>query len=134
MFKYFDGKHPHELKICPTCQEEVFIRVGSIYCFNKCIRRKKGKESPYYKDIYKLYKEDYNLYQRCHAKVWKIRGKANSCMYGCWAILYHWANLTGNYEDVYDYVSMCQPCHIRFDNRRVAVIIDMKGVLNETVY
>ena len=28
---------------------------------------------------------------------------------------YEWANLTGNYDDVNDYIRLCVPCHRRMD-------------------
>lgn len=31
---------------------------------------------------------------------------------------YEWANLTGNYDDVNDFVPMCMPCHRAYDASR----------------
>ena len=61
-------------------------------------------------------------YRRAHYLVQSRRGKANSCINRCKHTDYQWANLTGHYFDRFDYVSMCVPCHTRFDHLRVAVI------------
>lgn len=54
-----------------------------------------------------------------HRRVWAVRGKATVCIWGCvGAGDYDWANLTGNYDDVMDYASMCRPCHRRYDDAR----------------
>jgi hypothetical protein len=47
--------------------------------------------------------------------VYRERGKAAECIWGCQAPCYEWANLTGDYLDVWDYAPMCKPCHKRFD-------------------
>ena len=60
-------------------------------------------------------------YQAFHLRVYTLRGKPMSCS-RCgladetrW---YHWANLTGHYENVADYIALCVPCHSRLDARR----------------
>lgn len=55
-------------------------------------------------------------YEHAHRQVFHKRGKANSCVWGCQSKLYHWANLTGDYENIEDYASMCVSCHQLFDN------------------
>jgi DNA-binding CsgD family transcriptional regulator len=60
-------------------------------------------------------------YQAKHLRVQKARGKPQRCeMCGTKNPdqKYHWANLTGNYDDVNDYKRMCVPCHKRFDNAK----------------
>lgn len=58
-------------------------------------------------------------YSALHARVQKHRGKANYCSV-CGAVnselIYEWANLTGNYSDIFDYEMMCKSCHSKYDN------------------
>ena len=50
-------------------------------------------------------------YKALHLRVNLIRGKAKVCE-NCGSIKFvEWANLTGKYEDVNDYVSLCRKCH-----------------------
>ena len=30
---------------------------------------------------------------------------------------YEWANLTGEFKNIFDYIRLCNPCHQRFDKR-----------------
>jgi hypothetical protein len=58
-----------------------------------------------------------------HLRVEAARGKPHRC--SCCDTTdpdarYHWANLSGHYEDVYDYARLCARCHIRLDARRRA--------------
>jgi hypothetical protein len=66
------------------------------------------------------WKGDEAGYKAFHVRVGDVRGKPEYC--ACCDIsgsgYYHWANLTGNYEDVNDYIRLCVSCHVRFDNRR----------------
>ena len=60
-----------------------------------------------------------------HLRVKAARGKPSRC--ACCdttdpSVRYHWANLTGHYEDVYDYARLCASCHLRLDARRRAVL------------
>jgi hypothetical protein len=55
-----------------------------------------------------------------HTRVHRARGKADHCERCGKSDLdatYNWANLTGNYDDVWDYESMCVPCHAAYDGR-----------------
>jgi hypothetical protein len=53
-------------------------------------------------------------YRQQHRRVEVARGKAFGCV-ECGdntpGKRYHWANLTGNYDDVSDYQPMCPSCH-----------------------
>ena len=59
-------------------------------------------------------------YAGFHRRVQAARGKPDYCAAcdksgpGC----YDWANLTGRYEDVTDYVRLCRPCHLKLDKHR----------------
>lgn len=54
-------------------------------------------------------------YRHAHYVVHKLRGKAASCIFGCSGPLYEWANLTGDYNDPYDFAPMCRFCHRQYD-------------------
>ena len=60
-------------------------------------------------------------YKALHLRVAALRGKPSSCEW-CDAAGYtgrfEWANLTGHYEDVDDYIRLCVPCHRKFDADR----------------
>jgi hypothetical protein len=57
-------------------------------------------------------------YDAKHGRVYRLRGPARLCVWGCEEEVtrYEWANLTGDYDDLYDFVQMCALCHHRFDN------------------
>ena len=117
MYLYVEGnKAAHELKICAGCGAEAVMNIKSIYCSRACsmIYRKQ-----------RPVRLDYRTpeYVRGHVRVGRKRGKASSCWLGCESRMYHWANLTGDVENIWDYVSMCASCHKRFDQHRVAVLI-----------
>ena len=62
-------------------------------------------------------------YSAMHLRVISARGRPSRC--ACCdttdpGIRYHWANLTGHYENVNDYARLCPPCHRRLDARRRA--------------
>jgi hypothetical protein len=57
-----------------------------------------------------------NPYSTGHVRLLRWRGKADRCVWDCVAEKYEWANLTGNYLDIYDYAPMCQSCHRYFDS------------------
>jgi hypothetical protein len=60
-------------------------------------------------------------YGQSHKRVYMERGKASFCEI-CGLNdpnrFYDWANLTGNYIDVYDYKPMCKSCHKLYDNKK----------------
>jgi hypothetical protein len=71
------------------------------------------------------WKGDEAGYNALHLRVITARGRPSRC--ACCdttdpAIRYHWANLSGHYEDIYDYARLCPACHIRLDARRRAEI------------
>lgn len=67
------------------------------------------------------WKGDAAGYAALHLRVVVARGRPAGCQ-RCPATDaprdYEWANLTGAYEDVLDYESMCVPCHRKFDAAR----------------
>lgn len=60
-------------------------------------------------------------YKALHLRVAAERGKPSKCR-ECGrsdsAVRYEWANLTGDYADIWDYARMCVPCHRLFDSVR----------------
>lgn len=65
------------------------------------------------------WKGDDATYSAFHFRVEAVRGKP-SCCTSCNKTTgrFEWANLTGRYEDVNDYVRLCVSCHRRFDAKR----------------
>lgn len=65
---------------------------------------------------------DDGSYKALHRRVIRERGPAQRCtrcgVAGLPIHMYHWANLTGNYEDINDFEEMCAGCHNRFDADR----------------
>jgi hypothetical protein len=60
-------------------------------------------------------------YGAFHFRVEAARGKPSQCV--CCDDAdpdgrYEWANLTGRYDDIFDYIRLCVTCHRRFDARR----------------
>ena len=57
-------------------------------------------------------------YYALHARVRAARGAPQYCA-KCDStdpnVWYEWANLTGNYEDLTDYIRLCRRCHVLFD-------------------
>ena len=64
-----------------------------------------------------MWKGDNAGYASLHRRVEIKRGKPRLCS-KCGtteAIEYNWANLTGNYADVNDYIRLCRSCHAKMD-------------------
>jgi hypothetical protein len=63
-------------------------------------------------------------YQALHLRVEAARSAPQVCV-ACGSAnperRYEWANLTGAYEKIADYIRLCVPCHRRFDAHRRAV-------------
>ena len=63
------------------------------------------------------WKGDNATYAALHYRVISARGKPNKCE-NCKttkAKRFEWANLTGKYDDIYDYTRMCVSCHRKYD-------------------
>lgn len=67
------------------------------------------------------WKGDKASYSAFHYRVYSLRGKANMCE-ECGRdddkIVYDWANITGNYNNVYDYKMLCRSCHFKLDGHK----------------
>jgi len=81
----------------------------------KCRVAKKRNQFGKNNDSWKGNKAGYAAF---HYRVEKQRGKPKKCSM-CEAtspyMKYEWANITGRYERVYDYVRLCCSCHKRVD-------------------
>lgn len=75
-------------------------------------------------------------YGQMHARVETTRGKPPYCSI-CDTTditkMYHWANLTGKYEDPSDYTRMCASCHRKFDAMRRREIKQQTGTYPKSV-
>ena len=61
-------------------------------------------------------------YQALHLRVESARGKPSECSQcGATEGRFEWANLTGNYQDINDFVRLCVPCHRQMDANRRAI-------------
>lgn len=54
-------------------------------------------------------------YKALHLRVQQERGKASVCVDCSSTKRVEWANLTGRYDDVWDYKQLCKKCHHAFD-------------------
>jgi hypothetical protein len=63
-----------------------------------------------------------------HYRVYKARGRADHCIFGCEHSRYEWANLTGNYDDVNDFAQMCKQCHQSYDGAIRMMAKDTTGI------
>jgi hypothetical protein len=80
-----------------------------------------GKANP-------LWKGSYASGKAKHVRVYRLRGKADHCIWGCHDdFRYEWANLMGNYDDPYDFAPMCVTCHRRYDTSRLKTERAMNG-------
>lgn len=117
-YKYFgNSKRPYQWQVCPVCGVDGWFLKGTTYCSVSCAKKvnAKGRERRFIGTT--------TEYDKLHRHVREQRGSANKCGNGCESSRYQWANLTGDYDNVQDYIMMCEPCHIRFDRWRVAVIV-----------
>ena len=66
-------------------------------------------------------------YAALHYRVYTIYGnpkKCDVCNLKDKNRKYHWANLTGKFEDIDDYKRMCISCHRKYDNKRKITYFD----------
>jgi len=78
------------------------------------IPRDKGRQARFFRNH--RWRGDSCTYGGFHLRVRKLRGEADFCE--CCGetehrVWYEWANLTGDYADIWDYVRLCRGCHKR---------------------
>jgi hypothetical protein len=123
-YRYFGScKHPYDFKSCVECGEKSWIQVRSDFCSYRC--SKMGDRNPIRAKAYP-HGMDPSEYARAHTKVNRLRGKAFGCSICKTQVdrMYHWANISGDYENPFDYWSLCVPCHDRFDRERMSKVAD----------
>jgi hypothetical protein len=101
------------LKSCPFCGGPI-SKQSKRQCM-KCWKSGNGSQ----------WKGDNAGYSGFHVRVDRLRGKpkrCESCGLSDENRKYHWANLTGNYSDVWDYKRLCVSCHRKYDYARVKVV------------
>src|SRR6202022_1352066 len=96
---------PYEWKACANCGTVALITVKGRFCSMSC--RSSGSNNS-------RWKGDEATYLSKHFRVYAARGAAKTCIFGCEASTFEWANLTGNYGDIEDYAPMCTSCHQRY--------------------
>ena len=56
-------------------------------------------------------------YAANHLRVDRERGKPSYCVMCESPVPCHWANVSGQYENPYDYIRLCISCHSKFDKK-----------------
>jgi len=106
--------HKYVEKLCPQCGEVKKMLNTNTYCSTECmgLARRADKNPNWRPPKFTGTLREYKYY---HYRVAKQRGRADSCVNGCVASVYHWANLTGDYRNMMDYQMMCPTCHSAMD-------------------
>jgi hypothetical protein len=112
------NRNPNVKIKCLTCGKEfevVYSRKDKAkFCSNKCRGSLLKGRIPKNKGNFTS-----KTYGGCHSKVRKIRGTPSQCE-ECGtesAKKFEWANLTGHYENEWDYKRLCTSCHNKLDNK-----------------
>lgn len=118
-----------KIKITCPCGTKLLLTPGRIreghgkYCSRNCTYKYRDN-SKFLSLIIKKGQKNQNWrgdavgYKAFHLRVNQLRGKAYFCEENKThqSTRFEWANLNGNYEDIYDYKSLCKKCHNEFDN------------------
>lgn len=56
-------------------------------------------------------------YSALHYRVGNVRGKPSFCVMCESEVACQWANVSGKFENVYDYIRLCASCHSVFDKK-----------------
>lgn len=91
------------------CSRWCYFKYRTVFNVSKISHLLKGK-------LHWNYKGNSAKYSAFHLRVQQIRGKATICKNCGSKHFVEWANLTGKYEDVYDYKEFCRKCHHKYDN------------------
>ena len=108
---------PLQTKSCAHCGNKWSTRSKAARtCSPKCRAQLRNQE----RDNNSSWKGDSASYAALHLRVQVARGKPARCdRCGTTAAgRYEWANLTGQYTDIYDYQRMCVSCHQQYGAAR----------------
>jgi hypothetical protein len=104
----------YRLRTCASCGQIDNVRTDNkAESCRSC--SKKNSKNPNFGDV--KFTGTITEYKRYHMRVTRKRGKASKCMNGCISSMYHWANISGKFEDINDYQEMCPKCHNKFDRK-----------------
>ena len=103
--------------VCKECADSYNVipsrKTKTSFCSKGCYADWMKKQTPYNKGKFKS-----QSYGAVHYKVRQLRGKPNECE-DCGESSedkhYEWANISGDYADIYDYKRLCKSCHNIFD-------------------
>ena len=108
-YKDGDSKHLYEPRLCTVCDKPFFARRDhpGLFCSKRCAQL--GENNTVWKG------KDAG-YMAKHGRNYRERGEPSSCPWGH-SGPYEWAHRMGPGETGLpnEYVSMCIPCHRRFD-------------------
>ena len=111
--------HPYIRKECLTCGKKSMQKTKSKgFCSRSCA--KIGNLNPTWKEDSVYKRESQAQIVAWHQTVYKERGQPSECSH-CGTTenrMYHWANISGIYEDPQDYIRLCVPCHTKFDRSK----------------
>lgn len=117
----------YENRVCTNCNKAFEIRKSRLtekgrgkFCSQKCFHIFNRGENSHFFGVKKRGENNQNwkgnkvCYVAFHMRVVQVKGKPKRCEY-CGVddqnTRYEWANLTGKYQDVNDYVRLCVRCH-----------------------
>lgn len=110
---------------CENCSEQVWKRKGARFCSGRCsaLARPPRPESAVRGAAHPCWQGDHPSYAALHTRVRKLRGKADRCLIwkcstGC--TVYEWANISGQYKDVGDFMPLCLKHHAQWDEATYA--------------
>lgn len=109
---YFNyEKVPRVWRACPRCGDVGWLPERNVHCNRQC--------RPMTLEQHNSWKGADAKYSAFHMRVRRAFGAAKE--HECAAVFcdkraQHWANITGNYNDVGDYLPLCASCHKVFDN------------------
>lgn len=125
-------KHPYLRKTCLTCGVSKMMqkRATAQFCSIAC--GKIGRLNPNFNaDPNSPYKtKSRSEMVRYHELVYLHRGAPEHCVH-CGTTenrMYHWANVSGNYANVNDFIRLCVPCHSAFDRTKRPTSVELSSI------
>lgn len=112
-----DTHHPMIEKACAECGIVGLIQVRRDHCSRRCSKIGEKNPSQQKNSRHGLTPSQY---ASAHSAVRKARGSAFGCRH-CETTaprVYHWANISGDYFNVDDYINLCVPCHDAYDRSK----------------